>query len=203
MNRIIWMFGVLGVLGAGGAAFYYGYWLPHRDEFPSLAITDLDARGFAAKLERANGPAFKRIGESGQWQEIGTGDGLVLGTMIRLDRGSSVTYQTAGNWIVVMDGPGEFLFEDAKRTTDSGVRSVQFQVKQGLLRLKPHTGDLETVHWAQVTITKARIVVEQGEIGVEVSSAGDAKTWLMDGKGIIFKPDGSRERMGLKGLIFL
>jgi hypothetical protein len=210
-SQLRWRSFALSVLGVAViAAIGIKYFIDHRDDPPTPGQTDVDAQGVGARVDWTKGKVLTRPARPEEYEfrepagiletprEVsGDGSPLYPGSWFGLEAGSSIQLITTGNFILILDGPGEFLFEDARREDGDGVTSkgkhvLFFRVKRGSLRAKKHDYD-DGQHWLQVTVPKGKVLLEQGEIGVETNPEGNGRFWVVAGK-VVYRPkDGPRQ----------
>lgn len=187
------------------------YYRAHRDDPPLPSRTDVDAQGGGAKVDWVKGVVKTRParleeyefrepqGEVEEPRPI-TGAGAVLqpGSWYGLEAGGSMQLLTYGNFLLILDGPGEFLFQDA-RGDETGRHVLLFAMKRGTLRAKKHDHD-PGHHWLQLTVPKGRLILEQGELGVESDAAGNGRFWIVSGKAVYRPNEGDRRADLPKGV---
>lgn len=196
----------------GLAAIGLRYFLEHRDDPPVPGQTDVDEQGVAARVQWVKGKVVTRPAHLEEYsfreptgivenpREVEGKDApLYAGSWIGLEAGSSMQLKTNGNFIMILDGPGEYLFEDARRQDDNEVSKSKhvllFRMKRGMLRAKRHDYD-PSQHWLQVIVPKGRIILEQGEIGVETHRPGSGRFWVVSGK-VTYRPNEGQRRADL------
>jgi hypothetical protein len=106
---------------------------------------------------------------------------------------------TSGNWIVVMEGSGEFVFENASTNADRTIHSGLWFVRSGTFRAKPHDYD-KGDHWLEIRTPKARVFLRKAEIGMRISEGGGGQIWLARGNATVVWNDGRRKELLPKGL---
>lgn len=206
-----------------GLYFYFSY---DRNGMPRLPIVDLFENRFASKWDQQTGTAFVRPLQksdveklelyplpNGQttpealaaegWTKVQGSGEFFLESLFSLDIKNALQIITAGNWIVRMDGRGEFYFMDARRDSDAKVRTNVWFVKQGLLRVKPHDYD-PADHWMEVFTPKARIILHQAEVGIRIHGpGGDGQVWSMKGAVTVERRDGKVSVLAPKNMEYL
>lgn len=209
--------GVILVLLAliGGAAYYF---LAPKSDLPSASVQDVNEQGFAMKWDQQTGTAYAMEGSRsilksgdirlptdenlGNWKKVKRGDQFKTETLFHLPKGGFLQTQTVGNWIFLMDGEGEFAFEDSRKSSDGKTRTARIYVRRGQFRAKPHDRDPND-HWLEVVTNAGKIVVHKGEIGLRVGEEGIGQIWLMTGEAKVTGPDGKTRDMKVKTLDYL
>jgi len=219
---------------AGGVAAYFVYRARFaRDRMPAYEEPSLDPERFAARIDRMEGAAFQKIAVESDllspepsvppgspeeraaqgWKVVSLADRFIFGTLFYLPEAKgpgekhSLQLVTAGNWIVLMDGEGEFLFEDARVGRQQGEKGVDVQtgvwrVRRGLLRVKPHDYD-PAEHWLEVRAPMATVTVIKGEIGLRVFGPDKGQVWLMSGRAIVEPVRGDRHELKLRAMEYI
>ncbi len=122
-----------------------------------------------------------------------------LGSLFRLEQKSMVQLTSSGNYLVILDGPGEFVLEDAKRDDAPSRRVFEWVVHQGGLRAKPNEYEASE-QWLVVRTPAVRIEAKESEIGLSVGENGQGKFWLVSGQARLFKKDGSERLIEQRGV---
>lgn len=130
------------------------------------------------------------------------GTQFLLGTLFQTVAGSAISMLTAGNYYVMLQGDGQFVFEDARINDDRNAHTAYWFVKKGTFRAKPYEYDPNS-HYMEVRTASASIFLEQAEIGMNVYEGGSAQVWLVSGKGHVVWNDGRRKELPLKGMDYL
>jgi hypothetical protein len=205
------------VVAALGALIYYQLFR-RRDGVPELPYPDLNAERFAATCDNLTGVAFTRTvtpedlrasaispapaeGAPG-WTPVKIGTRFHLGSLFHVRPQGHLQMNTVGNWIVALDGEGEFILEEARTDEKRTVHTNVWNVKKGTFRAKPHDYD-KGDHWLQVTVPIARVFVHKGEIGLRVSEGAGGQIWLVSGKATVVWNDGRRKELPLRGMEYL
>lgn len=215
-----WIFVIAGLVFAGA-----GGWAWRMQQVPlsspSLPIQDLNQNKQAGMVDRAVGEVYlrplqaddqdlrklssvpKRNGTlSDSWQEVLPGDVFPLKTLFRLHSSGSVQATTHGSWIVALEGEGEFAIEEARTNPARTTHATSWFLKRGNFRAKPQDYD-PSEHWLQLRTPSARIIVQKGEIGVNVREDGTGQVWLLSGRAMVEWNDGRRKRLKVKGMDYL
>lgn len=204
---------LVGVLG------YFGYKRFSRGEgIPNLPDQELNSQGKAGVIEHLQGTALVKPAESKDFNSSAISsaaaegvegwiapiakDGFLPETLFHLKPNSSMRVMTAGNWLVAMDGEGEFIFEDGKVDAEKKAHSTIWTVKKGTFRAKPHDYDPST-HWIEVKTAAATVYCQQSEFGLRISEGGKGQVWLISGKIIVLWKDGRRKEITQKGMDYL
>ncbi len=188
------------------------YFLIHRDDPPSVAQVDVDPAGVAARTDWVRGEVRVRPARPEEF-EFRLPDGpvepfLVMsgskapispGTYFEVSAGAALQMSTNGNFIVAIDGPGSFVFENARRDSDSGRRTLTLRLKHGTLRAKRHDQD-SAEHWLELYTPRGRLILQQGEIGIEVNQEGLGRFWIVSGTVVFRGADGTRRENLQKGV---
>lgn len=211
-----WAIGALGllflVLGVGAYHYFFG-----RYQLPYLTRYEVDSSYQAGKIDRLVGnvslsflmPHPGVLDENEVPETPRTlptlaqeGASFPLGTAFRVPGGASVHVITEGNWVVGMEGDGEFSFEDAKRDENHRLHSVAWTVSRGTLRARPQDYDPSDLR-IQIGTPTARIVVRKGEVGVRIDRGGHGQVWLFSGSATIVWNDGKRGEINHQGMRYL
>ena len=186
---------------------------------PETNIPDLDANKSAGHVDRLQGVAYIRnsvpedlqnhllsavpensdVAKKSGWVAANQDDKYYLGSLFRLAQGSSLQVLTAGNWLLVLDGDGEFIFEDARTDQEHFSHRATWLVKKGIFRAKPYDYE-HGPHELEVVTPTARVLVHSGEIGLKTGEDGKGDVWLMAGKAEVVWNDGKHKELALKSV---
>ena len=187
---------------------------------PEFSSKDIKANGDAGKIERVSGQAWGRAVHASDLPANATlqltpGTSAVpelkpltesamfpLPFFFHVAKGSFLQIVTEGNWIIGMDGEGDFLLEDALTNADRTVHQGVWFVKSGTFRAKPHDYD-PSVHTLIIQTAAGKVFADRAEIGMRISEGGRGQVWLMSGKGKIEWNDGKTQELVLKGMVYL
>lgn len=185
---------------------------------PDLAIPDLNENRQAGVNEKQYGTTFMRPATPADeespkvtlasgadpvgWVPAKEGEPFLLGTVFHARGQSGLQLLTTGNWIIALDGEGEFIFEDAKRNAGGTVHTAFWMIRKGAFRAKPHDYD-PSDHWLQIRTPVAKVIVHKGEIGLRITDGGGGQIWLVSGKATIFWNDGRRKELKLRGMDYI
>jgi hypothetical protein len=193
---------------------------------PDLTLPDLNDQRQAGNVTRFTGNAFTRAvlpedfqsrtltdpppqaGTPG-WAPVAANATFFLGTLFHLRPGATVQINTAGTWMIALDGEGEFIFEDARTREDKSVHTINWIMKKGQFRAKPFTYD-KTEHWLQIRTPNSRVLLQQGELGLRVDGLVNAppdkpkgQVWLVSGKATVYWNDGKQKELPLRQFEYL
>jgi hypothetical protein len=184
--------GIVAALLIAGASYYL--FLRTRSEIPSLSQADSGPDGEGAKVDIAQGPIAWRARGAQAQNAIKPGDRFAVGAQFSLKNGSTLQVMTVGNWLLVLDGEGEFVFDDARRDPDRKAHTGIWTMTKGTIRAKPHDYD-PADHWLEIRTPKAKIYVHQGEVGARISEGGSGSVWLVKGQAEVVWEDGRRKKL--------
>lgn len=217
-NKLMAFF-FLVLVGVFGVWSYRSFFMK-RDALPQLDFPDVNNEQNVGKVDQYFGTAWVTSNSSGiapmalpspaaspgieTVPSTGVRDGMEFKaeSVFRVQAQSQVQLSTAGNWIVVLDGDGEFTLDEAWTNESRNVHSIAWTVKKGTFRAKPHDYD-PSDHWLEVRTDKARIVVHQGELGVIVPEGGGGRFWLVSGRATVYWKDGRQKVLETKGMGYL
>lgn len=208
---------------AGGALYFLR--APPEEVVPSEVVQpDLDEERKAARARLLTGKAKMRpltsiemrdeifpappnqagqVAKQAGWLSVTKDSAFFLETLFYLPEKSSLKMMTTGNWTILLDGEGMFVFEDARKNAQGTKRAVSWYVKKGSFRAKPSAVD-GALHWLVLRTPSARLLVKQGEVGVRVDDNGGGQAWLIEGeKAVLYKSTGERVELEPKGVASL
>jgi hypothetical protein len=199
-----------------GGFFLFRHHQQHRDDLPELSVPDISRENReAGHAEHVTGSAAFRgavpADVSGPASTSAAAPGLsaekdgasfFLGTFFQVAPKSFLQLLTTGNWIVGLDGDGEFVLEDARTNPEGTIHTAYWFVRRGTFRAKPHDYD-PSDHRLEVRTPIARVYVGKAEIGMRVSEGGGGQIWLVSGKATIVWNDGRRKELTQKGMDYL
>ena len=168
------------------------FWIrrSHGPELPVLQFEDVGMQKNAGRVSKANGSTLK-VGQS-----------VPLGTEFKLAEQSSVQIVTEGNWIVEMDGQGEFSFENALTNADRTIHTAYWFVRKGELKIRPKEYD-PAEHYMQIRTPIARVFLHRGEAGMKVTEGGGGQIWIYSGTATIVWDDGRRKEIHSRGMEYI
>jgi hypothetical protein len=204
------------LIALGGLAVLVGiiFWMRGGPEFPKLPVVDVAPDGTAAQVEKISGKAYLRkapvsILKEAQsapqfdnqghptplgWGSVSTKEKLQLESLFYLAQGAFVQVRTPGNWIVMMDGEGEFYFDEAKKNAENTAHSTLWWVKKGMIRAKSYE-KAPGKFYLEVRAGDARVLVENGEIGLRFSEKVGGQVWLVQGRATVKGPGFKRREL--------
>lgn len=206
------------------AAVGGGFWARKRVEMRKDAPPELETPNYdpatrsAGSCFKHRGSTFARISTpddfqspkasphpavaDATWTQFAQGSTFLIGTLFNVGPQGVARLSTAGKWMVSLEGEGEFVFEDARRSDDSKVATDYWFVKKGTFRAKPHEFDRND-HWMQIRTAVATIYLHNGEIGMRINEGGTGQVWLTAGKATVIRADGTKRELPLKGMDYL
>lgn len=197
---------LLVVIG-GGATGYYFY---SRDKIPEFELVDIGLAKEAGVVDEVTGKAFTWPMPSEDTEEkekqykkpdpvlLKKGALVFLNNFFQVPVGSLLQMMLRGSWLVVLDGNGEFVLEDARGSQDGKTKIVFWKLLQGQLRAVPYTA-LGGNQWMVVRTPHVKLIAHQAEFGVAVDRNGKGSAFVMSGKVTALWDDGRRKVLGLKG----
>jgi hypothetical protein len=200
-SRPFWALALTLAIVAGGLALRSH--LRHSG-LPTLPVSDVrEGSREAGKIEKVHGSVSFRDAaeESGQllWTPGHPGVPFTLGTLFRCESQSGLELSTAGLWSFGLEGEGEFVMRDARRSEDSKEHVASVYVKKGTFRAKPAAQGMRG-YLLEISTATAKILLNNGEIGMEVGAGGKGRMWLVSGKATVTWNDGRRKELALRGL---
>jgi hypothetical protein len=192
---------VLAIVAAGGI-WSYQYWEAHRDELPGLDVDDVSGNRVAGTVDVVRGNAFGASAQGVEFAPLKHPSTFILGSVFRLNGGSFVQLKTNGNYLVGLDGDGEFVAEKARLSHDRTKHTLHWFVRKGTLRVKPNKYDPAEQH-VEIRTAIARVRGNKAELGVRVNEAGGGQVWLMSGTAEVIWNDGRRKELKVRGMDYL
>lgn len=201
MLRLLGAFLLVSLLG--GSLWVYHQW--HQDDLPTLPMADLDFIQKPGKGKPAGGLTLSAYAASvlymsgksywispmdhTQKHPLQLGDLVGMPSYFEVMPQSYVQLTGSGLSIVALDGvpgvPSYFTLEGAWRSVDSALRVQRWKVGPGGMRVKFAENTTHT-HWLEIVTPRVRLLLKQGEIGLQVFSAeGAGRFWLVSGSVIV------------------
>ncbi len=201
MNARRWIL-ALAVLGGVGGGFFL-YRSAHRSLLPSLPLSESSPTTMAVgKIERLKGTVMLRLPSEKNLVPAKEGDSFPLKTIFQIAAQSSAQVAINGGWLVDLEGKGQFSLQDAKTNSDHTIHADAWVVDEGTFRIKPYDYD-PSDFFLEVETPVSKVLVHKGEVGMSVVRGGGGQIWLMSGQGTVYRKDGSRKELPLKGLAYL
>jgi hypothetical protein len=192
---------VLLALGAAGV-WGYRYWEAHKDDLPELAMDDIGGSREAGTVGVVRGQAYSAAAQGAEFIPLKQGATFILGTTFRVPGGSFVQLKTNGNYLVGMDGEGEFVVQKARVSADRKSHTLHWLVRKGTFRVKPNDYD-PGQQFVEIRTAIARVLGTKAEFGVRVNDAGGGQVWLMSGTAQVIWNDGRRKELKVRGMDYL
>ena len=206
---------VIGTLFGGGFAIY---WQNQMPAIPMATQMDLTANSEAGSVHKLKGQVFLRSSRPQDFENLGhitsqnelekngfipleVSDPVYLGAVIRLFNSSIVELSTAGLWGIILDGDGEFIFEESGTDQVGELHVQRWYVKQGQFRARPKTstkGD----YWLEISTAKGLVRAHQGEFGIRVSEQS-TQVWNISADLTLVPRKGKEEKLLPKNLGYL
>src|SRR4051812_3974805 len=102
-------------LVAGGLAYHFYL---QRDQLPELPVEDVGANRVAGEIQYVKGAPTVAFVEGGQPVELKQSATFYLGSVFKLNSGAFAQLKTHGNYMIAMDGDGEFQFKEARASAE-------------------------------------------------------------------------------------
>jgi len=208
------------LLVVGSVALYVYVEYANRYVIPRLVYLDVDAKKQAGFCDRVTGRAFIRAAvpedyisktgvvaaapaEAPGWLALSTGSEVLIGAVVRLEKDAMVQMTLAGGWTVGLNGPGEYLFEDARRDEKRTKHSMLWTVRHGRFRAKLNER-ARARYWLRTRTAVADVFVHQGEVGMSIPPDGrGGQIWRVSGRVYIGWFDGRTRHLSKGGLNYL
>jgi len=189
------------------------YWRDHRDDPPWPEVLDLAEGRWAGKFDRVQAPRGQtgvlksRVGAESPWVELPLHAEFQAPSDFRIESGVGyVELVTAGNFIIGLDAagapPADFSFLGARTNVDRNVHSALWSISSGRMRIKSSEMDRGARHFVEVRTPSARLILEDGEVGISIPNEAKAsgQFWVVKGSVVVRWKDGRRGEYRSPGL---
>ena len=165
---------------------------------PRLTVPDVETQSqmkvIAGKVEYVSGSVMG--GQAKELHPLKTDSEVYLGWIFQVKEKSAAKILTTGNWWVVLEGEGEFSFDDAKTNSQKTKHLGVWSIQRGSLRIKPKDFD-PGEHYFKIKTPLAEITLQKGEMGISLEKGGQGRgqIWLYRGNAEIVWKNGSSKKL--------